>query len=88
LTFLNPVRYFRLNQAAVTSLRVSKGTGPLAMAKFALAMANGGKNCTMPIADLAVHWDRPRALALIKLLKEDRSSDIKGNLCTKSGLPR
>jgi len=88
LTFLNPVRYFRLNQAAATSLRVSKGTGPLAMAQFALAMANGGKTCTMPIADLAVHWDRTRALALIKLLKEDRSSDIKHNLCTKSGLPR
>ena len=87
-TFLNPFRYFRLNQAAVSSLRVSKGTGPVAMARFALAMASGGKTCTMPISDLAVHWDRPRALALIKLLKEDRSSDIKGNLCTKSGLPQ
>ncbi|HET8605099.1 MAG TPA: LCP family protein [Marmoricola sp.] len=87
-TFLNPIRYFRLNQAAVSSLRVGKGTGPVAMAQFALAMASGGKNCTMPISDLAVHWDRPRALALIKLLKEDRASDIKGNLCTKSGLPQ
>ncbi|HET8561081.1 MAG TPA: LCP family protein [Marmoricola sp.] len=87
-TFLNPVRYFRLNQAAVSSLKVGNGTGPVAMAKFALAMASGGKTCTMPISDLAIHWDRPRALALIKLLKEDRSSDIGPRLCTKSGLPR
>jgi LCP family protein required for cell wall assembly len=87
-TFLNPIRYFRLNQAAVSSLTVSKGTSPVALARFALAMASGGKTCTMPISDLAVHWDRTRALALIKLLKEDRAADIKGNLCTKSGLPR
>lgn len=86
-TFLNPFRYFALNQAAVSSLTVGKGTGPIALAKFALAMARGGKTCTMPISDLAVHWDRPRALALLRLIKEDRTADIKGNLCTKSGLP-
>jgi LCP family protein required for cell wall assembly len=85
-TFVNPVRYLRLNQAAVSSLKVGKGTGPVALAKFALAMAGGGKSCTMPLSDLAVHWDRTRALALLKLVKEDRTADISGDLCTTSGL--
>jgi len=40
----------------------------------------------VPIADLAVHWDRERALALFKLIKEDRTADISGSLCRASGL--
>ena len=90
-TFINPVRYFRVNQAATSSLVISKGTGPLALAKFALAMTrvNGssGLTCGMPIADQAIHWDRNRALALIKLIKEDRTADVPKRLCTPTGLP-
>ncbi|MEO7352279.1 MAG: LCP family protein [Marmoricola sp.] len=90
-TFINPVRYFRVNQAATSSLRISKGTGPIALGKFGLAMTrvNGksGLTCSMPIADQAIHWDRQRALALLGYIKEDRAGDIPKRLCTATGLP-
>lgn len=90
-TFINPWRYFRVNDAATSSLRVSKGSGPLALANFGLAMTrvNGksGLTCSMPIADQAIHWDKERALELLKYLKTDRTGDIPKRLCTPTGLP-
>ena len=90
-TFINPIRYFRVNKAATSSLTISKGTGPLALANFGLAMTrvNGenGLTCGMPIADQAIHWDRERALALLTFIKEDKTSDIPKRLCTPTGLP-
>jgi LCP family protein required for cell wall assembly len=90
-TFINPIRYFRVNDAATSSLRISKGTGPIALGKFGLAMTrvNGtnGLTCSMPIADQAIHWDRQRALALLKFIKQDRTGDIPKRLCTPTGLP-
>jgi LCP family protein required for cell wall assembly len=90
-TFLNPRRYFRVNQAATSSLKVSKGSGPVALGNFALAMTrvNGksGLTCSMPIADQAIHWDRQRALALLKFIKTDSTGDIPKRLCTPTGLP-
>ncbi|MFL6156305.1 MAG: LCP family protein [Marmoricola sp.] len=87
---LNPWRYSSLISAATTSLRVSNGTGVLDMAHFARAMTqvNGtsGLTCSMPIRDLAVHWDRPRALALLKFIKTDRTDDIPASLCLPKGL--
>lgn len=90
-TVLNPVRYFRVNQAATSSLRISEGTGAVTLAKFGLAMTrvNGasGLTCSMPIADQAIHWDKTRALALLTFIKEDRTGDIPKRLCTPTGLP-
>jgi LCP family protein required for cell wall assembly len=90
-TVINPVRYFRVADAGAGSLRISKGTGPFALAQFAWAMTrvNGtnGLTCSMPIADLDVHWDSERARALLKLVKEDRTDDIGKDLCTPTGLP-
>jgi LCP family protein required for cell wall assembly len=90
-TFINPVRYFRVNDAATSSLRISKGTGPFALANFGLAMTRvNGKNgltCSMPIADQAIHWDKERALALLKFIKTDSTGDIPKKLCTPTGLP-
>jgi LCP family protein required for cell wall assembly len=90
-TFINPWRYFRVNQAATSSLKVSKGSGPVALGNFALAMTrvNGksGLTCSMPIADQAIHWDRQRALALLKFIKTDSTGDIPKRLCTPTGLP-
>jgi LCP family protein required for cell wall assembly len=90
-TFINPVRYFRVNDAATSSLVISKGTGPIALARFGLAMTRvNGKNgltCAMPIADQAIHWDKQRALALIKYIKTDSTGDIPKRLCTPTGLP-
>jgi LCP family protein required for cell wall assembly len=89
-TFINPVRYLNVNKAATTSIRISKGTSPVALARFGIAMTrvNGtqGLTCSMPIADQAVHWDRTRALALLKLVKEDRTGDVTKKLCTPTGL--
>ncbi|MCW2868640.1 MAG: cell envelope-related transcriptional attenuator, partial [Marmoricola sp.] len=90
-TFIDPFRYWRVNKAATSSLVVSQGTGPVALAKFGLALTrvNGssGLTCGMPIADQQIHWDRTRALALLKYVKTDRTGDIPKRLCTPTGLP-
>ncbi len=89
-TFVNPVRYFRVNQAATSSLRISEGTGPIALARFGLGMTRvdgeSGLTCGMPIADQEVNWDRDRALALLRYLKQDRVGDLPKRLCTPTGL--
>ena len=87
---LNPVRYYRLAMAAAQSLRVGKHTGMFATARFAWAMTHvNGKNgltCGVPISDLAVHWDPPRAKQLFRLIAEDKTAEIPKSLCTPSGL--
>jgi len=87
---LNPFRYRRLIDAATTSLRVSDGTSVLDMARFARAMTqvNGkdGLTCSMPIRDLAVHWERERALALMRLIKTDKTDAIPKTLCLPTGI--
>ncbi len=75
-TFLNPVRYFNLNNAATSSIRISKGTGPIDLAKFAMAMSAGGRTCTVPLRDLAVHWDRTRAKQLFDRIQQDRTDGL------------
>ena len=90
-TFVNPFRYWNVNHAATSSIVVSQGTGPVTLAKFGLAMTrvNGtsGLTCGMPIADQVIHWDRTRALELLKYVKTDRTGDIPRRLCTPTGLP-
>ncbi len=87
-TFLNPVRYFNLNKAATTSIRISKGTGPIDLARFAMAMSAGGKNCTVPLRDLSVHWDRTRARELFDRVQADKTDGLPLRLCSPSGLQR
>jgi LCP family protein required for cell wall assembly len=88
---LNPWRYSDLINAATGSLTVSKGTSVLNMATFARAMTkvNGksGLTCSMPIRDLAVHWDHTRALALLKYIENNQTDDIPKKLCSPTGLP-
>ena len=87
---LNPVRYFRLANAGSDSLAVGEDTGPFDTARFAFAMTrvsgDKGLTCTVPIQDLAVRWDRERALEMFELIKEDRTSEISDDLCRPSGL--
>jgi LCP family protein required for cell wall assembly len=83
---LNPVRYWKLTHAGASTLTVSKGTGVVALGRFALAMSSPDKSCGVPIADLAVHWDHDRALRFFTLLKEDRTDEIGKDLCSESGL--
>jgi LCP family protein required for cell wall assembly len=89
-TVLNPFRYWKLNMAATSSLKVDKDSGVIDLGRFAWAMTrvNGkdGLTCSMPIRDLAVHWDTQRALALMKLIKTDRTGDIPKSLCQPTGM--
>ncbi len=87
---INPVRYFRLADAGSDSLRVGKDTSMLSTMRFAWAMTRvDGKNgltCGVPIADLAVNWDRARADRLFELIREDRTAEVPKPLCRPSGL--
>ena len=87
---LNPVRYYRLASSGADSLTIGENTGPLATVQFAWAMTRvdgkTGLTCGVPIADLAVHWDRDRADRLFTLIKEDRTDEVTKQLCGASGL--
>jgi LCP family protein required for cell wall assembly len=89
-TVINPFRYYRVNMAATSSLKVDHDSGVIDLARFAWAMTriNGkdGLTCSMPIRDLAVHWDTERALALLKLIKTDHTADITKSLCEPTGI--
>ena len=91
-TFLNPVRYYRLNMAGAESFNVSDGTSPLALGRFAFAMTrvNGdsGLTCGVPIRDLAVTWDEERSQQLFQHIIEDDTAGIPGQLCTPTGMPK
>lgn len=90
-TFINPVRYYRTNMAAADSLRVSEGTGPIDMGRFAFAMTrvNGdnGLTCTVPIVDLEVNWDPERSAQMFEKIIDDDTASVGEDLCTPSGLP-
>ncbi len=90
-TFINPVRYVKINAGAASSVQVGEGMGPLALARFALALSSAmggeGLSCTVPIADFSVRWDRERALKMFGYIKNDQTDQI-GNLCTRDGLPK
>jgi LCP family protein required for cell wall assembly len=87
---LNPVRYARLASAGADSLAVGEDTGPIDTARFAWAMTRvsgeDGLTCSVPIVDLAVTWDRERAMKLFNLIQEDKTADISKDLCQASGL--
>ena len=89
-TVLNPVRYFRLADSGSESVRVGKDTSMFSAVRFAWAMTKiGGKDsltCGVPIADLAVNWDRERADRLFRLIAEDRTDDVSKSLCRQTGL--
>ncbi|HET6561119.1 MAG TPA: LCP family protein [Marmoricola sp.] len=89
-TVVNPLRYWNVVTSGADSVRVSKGTGPVAAAKFALGMTRvdgkSGLTCGVPIADLAVNWDRERADQLFGLIAEDRTEDVGKDLCRPTGI--
>ncbi|MGH3497133.1 MAG: LCP family protein [Nocardioidaceae bacterium] len=89
-SLVDPVRYFNLTDAAVSSLTVGDNVGPLDLARFVWAIAHvtggSGLNCSVPISDLAVHWDPTRSKQLFNYIKQDRTKDIPKGLCTKTGI--
>lgn len=90
-TFLNPFRYGSLASGASSSLQIGNNVNPIDLARFALslssAMSGNGLNCTIPLRDFAVHWDKTRALKMMTYIKNDQTDQI-GSLCTRDGLPK
>jgi LCP family protein required for cell wall assembly len=90
---INPFRYFALNKAGSDALQVGDNVGPIDMARFAWAVrkvsgkSEDGRTCTVPIADLSVHWDTDRAQALFNKMQEGDTDHISKRLCSKTGLP-
>ena len=89
---LNPWRYYRLNTAMPDFFKVSEGTNPIDMARFAWAMTRvdgaTGLTCGVPISDLAVNWDPERSQQLFDLISADDTTSVPKDLCTPSGLVR
>lgn len=89
-TVLNPFRYYSLAMAGSKSVAVGTDTGMLATMRFGYAMTrvNGstGLTCSVPISDLAVHWDPVRSRQLFRLIAQDRTSHVTKKLCRASGL--
>ena len=60
-TFANPVRYWKINDAASGAIRVDEGMNPVDLGRFALAMTGDSQTCTMP--NLAAPSDPNRIIA-------------------------
>ena len=89
---LNPVRYYRLNMAGARAVRVSEGTSPFAMVRWAVAMTrvdgDAGLTCGVPVADFAVNWAPERSEQMFRHIREDDTAGIPRSLCTPTGFPR
>ncbi|MCL3838703.1 LCP family protein [Aeromicrobium duanguangcaii] len=88
-TVLNPFTYSRVATTAAESLAVGDDVSMFSFGRFAwkLARAVGGdgRSCTVPIANLAVEWDRERALKYFGHLKNGTTDEL-GTLCTEDGM--
>ncbi len=89
---VNPLRYWALNMAGARAVRVSEGTSPFAMARWAIAMTrvNGesGLTCGVPIADFAVNWDQERSEQMFEYIRTDDTGSIPKKLCTATGFAK
>jgi len=90
MTVIDPIRYFRVVTGGASSVSVDDTAHVPDMARFALAlsgaMGSNGRNCNVPISDLAVHWDPNRAPAFFEHVRTDTTDEL-DDLCTKDGLP-
>ena len=88
-TAINPVRWWRLNQAVPRFFVFGEGTSKLEAGRWALGMSRVQLTCTMPVTDLtATTWDLDRAGPLLDDIIEDRTDDISQQQCTGTGAPR
>jgi LCP family protein required for cell wall assembly len=90
-TFLNPVRYWRINEAAAGAIRVDEEMNPVDLGRFALAMTGESKTCTMPNLSAPsdpnrIIADPDRAPALFDAIIED--TKVPAKACTPTGRPR
>ena len=87
-SLLNPVRYWRLNNAAAQSIRVGEDTSLWKMGALGLGMrsvaAGDGLTLTMPVSDTdastpagsAVLWDEKKAAAMFADVARGDTSDL------------
>lgn len=92
-TVLNPVRYWRLNNAVPGFFSFGEGTNVARAGMMAMALTSvggeGSRTCTMPITDgSANNWDMDRAQPIFDAFKDDSTDDITNEQCTPTGLPR
>lgn len=90
-TFLNPVRYWRINEAAAGAIRVDQDMNPLDLGRFAMAMTGKSQTCTMPNLSAPsdpnrIIADPDRAPALFKAIIND--STVPKAACTPTGRAR
>ncbi len=88
---LNPVRYYRLNNALPDFFTFGEGMNPVraGMWAFAMTRVNGenGLTCTVPLADGSATWDQERSQQMFQAIIDDDTESIGKDLCTPSGLP-
>lgn len=88
-TLLNPFRYANVTTTTAESLAVGEDDSMFSFGRFgwnlARSMTGSGLNCTVPIADMSVQWDRERAIEYFGHL-QDGTTDRIGDLCTEDGL--
>jgi LCP family protein required for cell wall assembly len=88
-SILNPVRYWRLNNAIPDFFAFGDGMGPVRSAMWATAMTrvdgDKGLTCVVPLQDLAVHWDPVKAPEMFQKIIEDDTSSIDDDLCSPTG---
>lgn len=90
-TVVNPVRWWRLNNAMPDFFVFGEGMGPQRAGLWASAMASvGGKDgltCTVPVANgSATDLDEERADQLFSAIREDETDKVTDQLCLSSGL--
>jgi LCP family protein required for cell wall assembly len=90
-TFLNPLRYWKINDAAAGAIRIDEEMNPFDLGRFALAMTGDSSTCTMP--NLPAPSDPNRIVAdpdrapkvFTAIINDD---EVPKALCTSTGRPR
>jgi len=86
---LNPVTYWRLNNAIPDFFAFGDGMGPVRSAMWATAMTrvdgDKGLTCVVPLQDLAVHWDPEKAPQMFEKIIKDDTDSIDDDLCSPTG---
>ena len=90
-TFVNPLRYWRINDAAAGAIRIDEDMNPFDMGRFALAMTGDSSTCTMPNLPAPsdpnrIVADPDRAPALFNAIIKD--GKVPRAACTPTGRPR
>lgn len=90
-TFVNPLRYWQINDAATGAILIDEDMNPLDLGRFALAMTGDSQTCTMPNLPAPsdpnrIIADPDRAPALFDAIIGD--DDVPKRACTPTGRAR